>query len=132
MTMQVTWPLRCCFVLLFAGCGSETGDHSRFVPSESTARQSLEAALSAWQRGDSVGSLASMDPAVSVVDTKRPSGQKLIRFEILSEASGAGPRWFSVRLEFEPKGECQARYAVVGQDPIWVFRDADYAQAESM
>ena len=115
------------------GCGgSSNGDYSRYVPSVRSARQALEAALTAWQRGEPAGKLPSTSPAIEVVDTKRPAGQKLARFEILKEEPGDGPRWFAVRLVLEPQGEAEARYVVVGNDPIWVFRDTDYAQAETM
>jgi hypothetical protein len=117
---------------LASGCGSSNGDYSRYVPSEGSARQALEAALAAWQRGEPPGKLASTSPAVEVVDTKRPEGQKLVRFEIFKDEPAEGPRWFTVRLVFEPQGEAEARYVVVGHDPIWVFRDTDYAQVETM
>lgn len=116
-----------------SGCdGSSNGDNSRYMPSESAARQALEAALSAWQRGEPAGKLSESSPAVQVVDATRPAAQKLARFEILKDEASDGPRWFTVRLVFEPQGEAEVRYAVVGRDPIWVFRDTDYAQAETM
>ena len=119
--------------LATSGCGgSSNGDYSRYVPNEASARQALEATLSAWQRGEPAGKLASNSPTIEVVDTKRPEGQKLVRFEILKEEPGDGPRWFTVRLVFEPQAEAEVRYVVVGRDQIWVFRDSDYAQTETM
>jgi hypothetical protein len=116
-----------------SGCGgASNGDNSRYVPSERSARAALDAALSAWQRGESAGKLASTSPTIEVVDTKRPEGQKLARFEIIKEEPGDGPRWFTVRLVLEPQGESEARYVVIGNDPIWVFRDSDYATVETM
>ena len=75
-----------CGLLTFCctGCGGGTkGDYRRFVPTESAARQALEAALAAWQRGEPTGRIDSVSPAVQVADTKRQQGQKLARYEIL-------------------------------------------------
>ena len=88
---------------LVSGCGGLlSGAYSRYVPNEASARRALEAALSAWQRGEPAGKIESTSPAVEVVDTKRPQGQKLVRFEIVKEEPSEGPRWFTVRLVFEP------------------------------
>jgi len=119
-------------ITLASGCGgSSSGDYRRYVPSGASARQALEEALAAWQRGEPAGKLQSSSTAVEVVDTKRPAGQKLVRFEILNEEAGEGPRWFTVRLVLEPQGETEARYVVIGRDPIWVFRDAYYVQTDT-
>ena len=104
--------------------GTSTG---RYIPSGGTARQSLEAALTAWQQGQRPGRIEAVSPPVQAADCKWQAGQKLGGFEILQEEPGDGPRWFVVRLKLrQPSGEQVVRYVVVGRDPVWVFREDDY------
>jgi hypothetical protein len=112
-------------VLVGAGCsGTGTG---RYIPSGATARQSLEAALSAWQQGQKPGAIETVSPSVHAVDSRWQSGQKLGSYEILKEESGDGPKWFQVRLKMQkPAGEQVVRYVVVGRGPVWVWREDDY------
>jgi hypothetical protein len=113
------------------GCGSS---HAKYVPSGSAARQALEAALTAWQTGQATpGKLTNLSPPVQVLDTRWKDGAKLERFEILDEETKDGPRWFSVRLTLkEPAKEEVARYAVLGIDPLWVYREEDYRHLSGM
>jgi hypothetical protein len=46
------------------------------------ARGALHAALDAWQRGDSFGSLGTAQPPIYVTDWKWRAGAKLVRYEI--------------------------------------------------
>ena len=120
-------------LVLAAGCGSGTKSYDRYVPAAETARSSLQAALDAWKQGLKPGKITTVTPAVQVVDSVWQEGQKLGSYEILSDEAGDGPRWFSVRLKLAGSGAEQVvRYAVVGRDPIWVYREADYKKATGM
>src|SRR5437867_3407831 len=77
-----------------SGCGnSSQGSHGRYIPDRELARQALETALAAWQRGEPAAKIESASPKIEVVDTKRMKGQKLTKYEILKEESGDGARW---------------------------------------
>jgi len=110
-----------------SGCGSSAGKgYERFIPSEETARASLERALRSWQEGQPPGPLPGK-PTIELVDTVRHRGQRLREFTILGETPGNGPRVLAVRLALEnPREETKVRYVVVGLDPLWVVRHEDY------
>jgi hypothetical protein len=118
-------------LLLAAGCGG--GGTAKYVPATATARATLPAARDAWQKGDKPGRVAEGPPAVQVVDSKWGAGQKLARYEILGEEPGDGPRWFSVKLTLQkPAGEQVVKYVVLGNDPLWVYREEDYKKLSGM
>lgn len=109
------------------GCGAKLPSH--YTPSEATAQQALTAALDAWKAGRADPSLELADPPLrlQVADSYRRAGQRLKDFEILGEISADGPRSYEVRLDLEnPTAVEEARYYLVGIDPLWVFRDKDY------
>jgi hypothetical protein len=119
-------------LLACAGCGA--GGYERYVPPEQVARQALEAALTAWQNGKPPGQVEAGPPVVEAVDSKWKAGQKLNQFEILGEdAGGQGPTFFSVRLTVKGSAKAEVvRYVVVGRDPLWVYREADYQTSAGM
>jgi hypothetical protein len=93
----------------------------------------LETALTAWQNGQAPDEVAAGPPVVRAVDSKWKAGQKLKRFQILSEEGGSGPTFFSVRLTLNsPAKEQTVRYVVVGRDPLWVYREDDYKSSAGM
>ncbi len=110
-----------------AGCDRSLADARRFVPAPANARSALEAALEAWQAGEPPGEVASSSPAVQVVDSHRRAGQELDSFEILGEVPSNAPRCFAVRLKLANPAEVrQARFVVLGVDPLWVLHEDDY------
>jgi hypothetical protein len=115
---------------LGAGCG---GASSAYVPSSQTARESLQAALTAWQNGQRPGAVEGTSPPVQVVDSAWRDGQKLASFEILDEQPGEGAQDFLVRLTLkEPSATKDVHYFVHGREPVWVFRDEDYQRMVNM
>jgi hypothetical protein len=116
------------------GCERAGSDgQERFVPAVSTARSALDSALTSWQAGRKPGAVAGTSPIVQVVDSKWSAGQKIVGYEVVGEEPGAGPRWFSVRLKkTDPAAEETVRYAVLGQDPLWVYREEDYKRLSGM
>jgi hypothetical protein len=120
-------------LLVLGGAGCTSSNTGRYIPSGATARQSLEAALKAWQQGQPPGRIDAVSPPVQAVDCKWQAGQKLDGFEILQEEPGDGPRWFSVRLKLrQPSGEQVVRYVVVGRDPVWIYREDDYKRQSTV
>jgi hypothetical protein len=117
------------FLLVTFGCSSE-GKVEDFTPSEGNARKALEAALNHWQSGGQPGTVPNCSPVVEVTDGKWKSGQLLKSYEIHPEVKpaepGPGPRFFKVRLT-PPKGTVvETNYAVLGINPLLVYRDEDY------
>jgi hypothetical protein len=111
------------------GCAART--HEDLIPAEGTARQALEAALTAWENGATDYKVVASGMTIQVLDAKWRAGQKLASHEILNvETDEDGKSWFSVKLLMnKPAGEQKARYVVIGLDPIWVYREEDYNQA---
>jgi hypothetical protein len=123
-----------CALLAFAasGCGRS---HESYVPTIDIARASLERALDAWKAGGAPGRIepAAGEAAIQAVDRDWTAGQKLASYEIVQELPREeGPRKFSVRLSLAGGKSLEVTYYVVGQDPVWVFRDRDYAQTTTM
>lgn len=121
-------------LLCAAGCSSKAS-FDKFVPAEAKARQALEAALTSWQNGQAAPArITNTKPPIEVLDSKWRSGQKLASFEIVShEPNQGGPQWFSVKLILKkPATEQVVRYCVLGNDPLWVYREEDYHKTSGM
>src|SRR5579872_2724108 len=87
---------------LALGAGGGCDKKNSYNPSPTSARQALEATLTAWQNGHRVGKIDTTDPPVQVVDSGWGKGQKLGSFEILDEVSRPdGKRSFTVRLHLQ-------------------------------
>lgn len=115
--------------LLAVGVGCSSGKKLEdFTPQEGSARKALEAALTHWVGGGQPGAIPNTKPVVEVTDTKWKTGQKIQSFEILGDEppAGAGPRFFKVRLTPEKGTPVETRYAVLGIDPLLIYRDDDY------
>ncbi len=110
-----------------AGCQSRS-DPQRYVPKVETARQAIEAALTARQNRQTTSPVSGTNPVVHLIDSSRPKpNQTLAGFEILGEVAGVVPRCFAVQLRLRnPDAEVRERYIVVGIDPLWVYRHEDY------
>jgi hypothetical protein len=112
--------------MLAAGCSSDESRRARFVPSSETARQALVNALDAWRREKPAGKLSS-GQKVTVADTHRRPGQKLVSYRIVGEAPLEDGRRFVVRLTFDnPEQEERAQFLIIGIDPLYVIRQEDY------
>jgi hypothetical protein len=126
-TRAARWALAmtCCL-----GCGPDPPERQRLAPpAPAAARAALAAALDAWKAGRPPGPVASRSPAAVAVDSSRQADPppRLKSFTILGEVGGDDRRLFAVRLALDsPPEERDARYLVIGQDPLWVFRQEDY------
>ncbi len=115
-------------VLCAAGCGGA----GKFIPAQDQERQTLQDALTAWENGRAPDALAHGNPSIQIADAKWKAGQKLESFEILkAEPAEKGKVWFTVKLKMKkPAGVQETRYIVIGNNPLWVFREEDYKQLE--
>lgn len=114
-------------IVSLAGC-SRSSSTERFVPNTDSARQALQSALNAWKGGQPAGRVDGFSVPIEVVDSKWQEGQKIEGFEILSEDTNAeGHRRFNVKLTMS-KGSAvvETRFVVLGQNPLWVYREEDY------
>src|SRR5262245_44762775 len=83
------------------GCRNRAASMDRFVPTSNSARDALEAALTAWQNGEPPGEIRSSACVVQVVDTHRKSDRPLKTFEILGEVGSDSGRCFLARIALE-------------------------------
>ena len=100
----------------------------------SSARTALTAALTAWQSGQAKpGKIESAGQPVQVADKAWEAGAKLKEFEIVKALEGDSPRKFQVKLTLEKATAPQeVVYVVVGKNPLWVLREAEYQRDSSM
>jgi hypothetical protein len=118
-------------LVVCAGCSAPTND--KFVPTETKARESLEAALTAWKNGKKPEEIDAAPIKVQVADAQWQSGKKLIDFEIVSQEHDEGTPTFSVRLTIQGKAQpFLTRYYVVGKDPLWVYSEESYKGKSGM
>jgi hypothetical protein len=119
-------------LVLLTGCSRQGTRNQDFAPASDKAKKALEAALNHWQAGNPPGTVPGTSPHVEVVDFKWKNGQKLTSFEILDEEPGSEPRFFKVRLTPAQGPPQEVRYAVMGIDPLWVYREDDYKKLSGM
>jgi hypothetical protein len=114
---------------LIAGCVGRKDDAKRasLVPRSIEARRALETSLSAWRDQDSPKPELVTIGGLNFVDLTRLSGQKLDRFQILTENETPHARYFTTKLELTNPDESKvARYLVFGRAPVWVYREEDF------
>ena len=115
------------------GCGGGNRSHTDIVPATDKARAALETALTAWKNGAKCGKIEGGAQPIEVVDRVWKSGAKLSAFEIVKADDKPGPRWFTVRLTLaNASGPQEVPYAVLGLDPLWVFREEDFQKLSGM
>ena len=111
---------------VFWGCRSEVNGFEQFMPAPATARMALAAMLDAWKMGKPLEEPIGLSKNVFVCDKQRKLGQRLAGFEIIGEVSAESGRGFAVRLTLEePSERPLVRFVVLGNEPIWVFRQED-------
>jgi hypothetical protein len=119
-------------VVLCAGCDSQRSD-ADFIPATASARQALDAALKAWQGGQSPGEVKDDARRINLSDSRWRDGYRLESYAIVKEEEGEGAPWFAVRMTLKPPPQGKAvpadqtvRYIVYGIDPLWISREEDY------
>jgi hypothetical protein len=117
---------------LTPGCGSST---SAYIPDAATARDDLDKALAAWQKGEKPTQLVSREHPIYVVDTPWEAGEELESYQILEEkpSQTETEKHYGVVLKMKkPPMEMRVEYIAVGRSPMWIFRDDDYKKQGSM
>lgn len=115
-------------LLVLTSCGGPSMN-----PQAERARSALDASLGAWREGKRPGLIAGTDPPVQAVDNDWTNGRKLTAFEVLREQPSEADKRFVVKLTFAaPAASVEAVYVVVGDRPIAVFREEDYARTLNM
>lgn len=124
--------LTCCSLAAawISGCGGPS--RSSYIPAAHTARTSLQTALEAWKSGTPFGPITTSKPVINVFEARWRDGKKLESFEILEEIKNPDQPQFKVRLHLTGEAEVTSVYHVIGIDPLNVFGDEDYKQAQSM
>jgi hypothetical protein len=110
-----------------SGC-SRLRNELDILPNEDKARAALDVALSAWKDGQKVGTIQRDSQKIEVLERVWKSGKKLSAYEIVKAEDKPGPRWFTVKLTLQGSQPQQVSYAVLGIDPLWVYREEDYNQ----
>jgi hypothetical protein len=118
-------------LLALSGC-SRLRDEKDVVPNPDKAQGALEKALTAWKDGQKCGTVQAESQKIHVVERVWQSGKKLTAFEVIRADDKPGARWFAVKLTLKDAAPQQVNYAVMGLDPLWVFREEDYNQASGM
>lgn len=126
-TAHSTLSVGLAWLSMIAAAGCSRNDPGRFRPASDVAKAALSAALNRWMTGGNESLHLKGDIAVELIDKQRPPGQRLKSFRVVGEVSGDGGRWFEVELTLvDPDEVAHDRYVVVGINPLWVFRQADY------
>jgi hypothetical protein len=114
------------FLALIAVAGCES-NAAPVAADEEKARKTLETAMTAWQKGETVDGMKKASPSIVVADPRWERGDKLSRFEVSGEGKPSGAeRAFTVTLWLvDSRGKVAREQVVykVGTDPILtVFR----------
>lgn len=119
-----------CAAVSVAGCG--TGEE-KYIPSESTAREAVDAALTAWKSDQAHGTVKTFAVPIDTFDARWQAGKKLETFEFVREEQSDGHRKFIVKMKLiDDKVAEEVTYLVVGNAPLLVFRQQDYDKASGM
>jgi hypothetical protein len=112
-----------------AGCGDgRRGPADLAAPDLESSKAALVASLDAWKaERRASGVLIGSKPSIGVVDSAR-ADRPLLGYELVGPLMTIGKaRPFAVRLILgEPRETVATRYLVLGQDPLWVFRQEDF------
>jgi hypothetical protein len=119
------WRLAAALVLLsVTGCG---GTPAPSPADENQARQTLDQALSSWQKGEKAEAMKNANPSIHISDPSWERGATLKKFEVEGTGKPSGAeRAFTVTLWLTDSKGKESRQQVVykvGTQPIFtVFR----------
>jgi hypothetical protein len=119
-------------LMLVAPIGCGDGGEAKYIPSETTAREALEVALTAWKEGKSHGTITSWNTPIDAYDARWRDGKKLEAFEVVREEMLEEKKAFVVKMKLVDEKEQEVTYLVIGNNPLMVFRREDYEKASGM
>src|SRR5689334_17184381 len=93
-------------VLFLSGCGGNS--ESSFKPPETSAKDALNAGLTAWSEGKAAGTLpapAKGKPTIQFVDFQWTAGKKLKSFKVLEETPTLEASTHTFQVELQVEGE---------------------------
>jgi hypothetical protein len=111
-----------------AGCAREPrGTPNIEAPPVGPARAAIVTTLDAWKSGRRSSGKLGSNPVIGIVDSQRTE-RPLIEYEVVGPLAVVDKiQPFAVRLELDtPRETVMARYCVLGQDPLYVFRQEDF------
>lgn len=114
-----------------AGCGGS--GEAKYLPSEDTAKEALNAALKAWQGGQAHGTVKTYNVPVDTFDARWQAGKTLEKFEVVRTEALDNHKAFIVKMKLtDEEEEQEVTYLVIGNDPLMVFRKQDYDKASGV
>ncbi len=117
--------------LNLTGCGGS----KTYTPTAAGAKDTLNRALTSWQKGEKPNALESASPPINVGISDWQSGKVLEKFEIVGEeaAPGEANKIFTTNIRFKgAKADTKAQFIVVGRAPIWVYGENDFKRLLNM
>ena len=113
--------------MMFLSVSGCDGNAAPAAADQDEARKTLDQALSAWQKGETIEAMKNGSPAIHVADDKWTQGATLKKYEVEGQGKASGAeREFTVKLWFvNSKGKEVPEQVVyrVGTQPIFtVFR----------
>lgn len=113
------------------GCGDSS--EAKYVPSEASATEALNAALQAWQNGQAHGTITSFKVPIDTFDARWQAGEKLEKFEVIRIEQLDQHKAFVVKVKLaNDQEELEDTYVVIGNNPLMVFRKQDYDKASGV
>lgn len=119
--------------LMFSLTGCGGSDEGKYLPSEASAKEALNAALQAWQNGQAHGPVTSWKVPIDTYDARWQAGEKLEKFEVIRSEQLDQHKAFIVKMKLASDPEEQEdTFLVIGNNPLMVFRKQDYDKASGV
>ena len=119
--------------LMFSLAGCSGNGEAKYIPSDASAHEALNAALQAWQDGHAHGPITSYKVPIDTYDARWQAGEKLERFEVIRSEQLDQHKAFRVKMKLANDPEEQEdTFLVIGNNPLMVFRKQDYDKASGV
>ncbi len=119
--------------LMFSLTGCGGSGEAKYIPSEASAKEALNAALQAWQDGQAHGPVTSYKVPIDTYDARWQAGETLERFEVIRNEQLDQHKAFIVRMKLaNDPAEQEDTFLVIGNNPLMVFRKQDYDKASGV
>ncbi len=119
--------------LMFSLAGCSSNGEAKYIPSEASAKEALNAALQAWQDGQAHGPITSYKVPIDTYDARWQAGEKLEQFEVIRSEQLDQHKAFIVKMKLaSAPDEQEDTFLVIGNNPLMVFRKQDYDKASGV